>query len=693
MKLNFIPKIINVVIVVIMVTSVFMQQASAVSLADPVDQFSVTSPGPNSLVSGIVNTIWKVSDDEQTSIPYELNLLDTNTCSTRITTISSGNVTSSNNTITTSWNSAGSFPQAARLNDGKYCMQLCVSLRNGNTPYSACNGRIITIRNTNRSPIITTAPPAGRQIASTGSFSYDVNAYDPDGDPISYLLVSNPGFVSINPANGLITTNAGNKPAGNYTITLQVRDSLGATAQQSFDLSITSTTPPTTTPTTAEPSPTPSVKITSPIANEVFVGKTNQVKWEVSNGATVSEIVLLFAKDGGEWQELTKLGADATSFLWDVSDLEDGQYSLQILLKTTDGKEFRQNSDPFTVKNTIDPNDLITKPLIVDVLPSDGASIRDRRPLISGKFTPPIDGTIDVTKFKFFFNDQDRTDLCAVTPAEFKCTLDANLELGVHKVSVEVEDFKQQKAQKEWNFTIIEDGTITSQPADAQGEGVFIGDRFIPRESLVWGLLICCGALILLLIPWILFSIWRRREENETRTEVTINQDPYAPILPDISYTAPEQAAAPEVKVNYYYPDQTVAPAPEPWLPTVTVNTEIQPEPAQDMVEANPVEVIETKSETPEPEIQKVEVNIPEPEVTVNSDPLAPAQEVTEVKTNVEVKPTEVMVKDSPSTDPLAPATNQPDWLNAGPVTTTTTVETKKDNEPLTSYGYGSKID
>lgn len=689
-------KILNLVLALVLTSAVFMQSVSAVSLADPVDQFSVSSPGPNSQVSGVVNTIWRVSDDEQSSIPYEINLLDTGTCSTKIASVASGNVASSGNNITTSWNSAGSFPQIAKLNDGNYCMQVCVSLRNGTTPYSACNGRIITIRNTNRSPIITSSPPANRQITPTGNFSYDVNAYDPDGDPISYILLSNPSFITINSGSGVITIAQGSKPAGNYTITVQVRDSLGAVAQQSFDLTITGSQTSSSTTTTA--APTPTVKITSPIANEVFAGKTNEIKWEITNGGSVSEIALLYSTDGTNWKEIKKLSPTDTSYMWDVSDLTDGIYTLQVLLRTTGGQEIRHNSDPFEIKNKVDPNDLITKPLIVDVVPSDGANIRDRRPVISGKFTPPIDGTIDITKFKFLLDDQDRADLCEVTPAEFKCTLSSDLDLGVHKVVAEIQDFKQQVAEKEWNFTIIEDVTTTSSPSGQnQGGGIFIGDRFIPRESLVWAVLICCGALLLLLIPWILYSIWRRREEGD-RTEVTVNTEPPAPVMPEISYTvAPQQTegtTTPEVNVNYYYPEYLSSQEPQTLdslQPTVTVNTETVPTDSTE-IKVEPDIIIEPEV-IPEPvagTTQNIEVNTPA--AVIEAEPLAPATEPAS-----DLVPSSQPDTSTTQTDPLAPASNQPEWLNTTETASTDSpqnaTEPQKKDSAMNAYGYGSKID
>lgn len=737
-------------------------------LADSGDRFNFYGPGPNSIVSGTVSTTWQVSDDEQANVPYEINLFDANLCNTKIASITSGNIASSGNTITSNWNSAGAFPETAKLNDGRYCLQICVSLRNGTTPYSACSARIITIRNTNRAPSFISANPGVVQIGTTGAWTFDFNSIDPDGDPINYKLTNTPNFLSINAANGIISTNNNPRTPGSYSVTVQVRDSLGAANQLTFTVIIVAsaptpppppTTPSTTTtptPTTPTPQPQPelSIEILSPKQNETWRGDENEIMWEIKNGeGKVKEIVVSHSTDNTNWTEISKLEADKTTYRWDVSQLPDGNYYVEVLVKTEDNKEFRTTSPVLNIKNSQDPDDLLTKPLIVDVSPSDKAELRDRKPTISGKFTPPIGGTILADSFKLFIDDKDWTEICEVDAAGFVCKLNSDLDLGAHKVKAEVKDDKEQEAEKIWTFSLIDEAGLPGNSSSSQGaEGILIGDRFIPRQTLAWGLLICCTLFLLLIIPWLLFSLWRRR--NYTRVEKKTTKVETTKVTPetDTNYTfAPLVAAPPaaepvmpEVNVNYYYPEVAETPITEPQdltafsseplvaaepEPLTTTTTETTQTTGTDVFTDPTTGFVRDESTT-----QNTFVNDPLPAV---SDPFVepvPTTSTTETTTNTtnttniyavpEVLATpepiepEVINSTTETTETVTQAdgststtttstttpseTKVPDWLSpidstSTTETTTTTKSTSNTSNPedskLGAYGYGSKID
>jgi hypothetical protein len=52
----------------------------ASDLADPSDIFYVTSPAPNSIVSGTVNYSFRIYDDEQASVAYQVTLASSSNC-------------------------------------------------------------------------------------------------------------------------------------------------------------------------------------------------------------------------------------------------------------------------------------------------------------------------------------------------------------------------------------------------------------------------------------------------------------------------------------------------------------------------------------------------------------------------------------------------------------------------------------
>lgn len=95
----------------------------------------------------------------------------------------------------------------------------------------------------NRAPVITTLP--GVEAFPGRTFTYDVDATDPDGDPLQYRLTSAPEGMTISASGGISwTPTAGN--LGNHPLTVRVEDGRGGVAEQSFTLSVL--TPPPNRP-------------------------------------------------------------------------------------------------------------------------------------------------------------------------------------------------------------------------------------------------------------------------------------------------------------------------------------------------------------------------------------------------------------------------------------------------------------
>ena len=79
---------------------------------------------------------------------------------------------------------------------------------------------IISVGDVNHSPLITSTPVTS---ATKGQpYSYDVNAFDPDGDTLAYSLTIKPTGMTINSSTGLITWTP--TTLGNYNVTVKVSD-------------------------------------------------------------------------------------------------------------------------------------------------------------------------------------------------------------------------------------------------------------------------------------------------------------------------------------------------------------------------------------------------------------------------------------------------------------------------------------
>ncbi|HML77906.1 putative Ig domain-containing protein, partial [Geobacter sulfurreducens] len=89
-------------------------------------------------------------------------------------------------------------------------------------------------RAVNLPPVITSAPATAA--VRDRVYRYDVNATDPDGDTVTYELVTRPSGMSISSSTGLIQWTP--KNTGTYTVKVGVSDAKGLKAYQSFTVTV-----------------------------------------------------------------------------------------------------------------------------------------------------------------------------------------------------------------------------------------------------------------------------------------------------------------------------------------------------------------------------------------------------------------------------------------------------------------------
>ncbi|MEZ6048647.1 MAG: putative Ig domain-containing protein [Planctomycetaceae bacterium] len=91
----------------------------------------------------------------------------------------------------------------------------------------------------NAAPVISSQPST--QVHSADTYQYQVSAYDPNGDTITYTLVNAPTGMTIS-ATGLITWTAGT--VGPYSVSVKVEDPQLASVTQSYTLNVIEERPP-----------------------------------------------------------------------------------------------------------------------------------------------------------------------------------------------------------------------------------------------------------------------------------------------------------------------------------------------------------------------------------------------------------------------------------------------------------------
>jgi len=97
----------------------------------------------------------------------------------------------------------------------------------------------INVLKEDRSPVITSKPITTfvTDYDFTKEYRYDVNAYDPDNDPLTYSLLSKPEGMTINPQTGLIKWIPSRRQLGFNNVAVQVSDGT-YTATQSFTVNV-----------------------------------------------------------------------------------------------------------------------------------------------------------------------------------------------------------------------------------------------------------------------------------------------------------------------------------------------------------------------------------------------------------------------------------------------------------------------
>ncbi len=95
----------------------------------------------------------------------------------------------------------------------------------------------VAVANLNRGPQITSVPPDSATAEAT--YSYTATATDPDaGDTISWMLVQAPAGMTLNPATGVILWTPALSQVGVHPLTIEVRDTLGEIAEESWVISV-----------------------------------------------------------------------------------------------------------------------------------------------------------------------------------------------------------------------------------------------------------------------------------------------------------------------------------------------------------------------------------------------------------------------------------------------------------------------
>ena len=150
----------------------------------------------------------------------------------------------------------------------------------------------ITVTPVNDPPRIVSIPPAVAYVNSL--FEYPVNATDPDGDAVTFAVVSGPAWLGFAAGGNVLRGTPTPADAGEVSVTIEARDPSGASGRQTFVLTVVNR---------ADLANLVVSQIQVP--PQAFSGKTIEIEWAVTNIGNQST-------DAPSWWDKVYFSDDAT---------------------------------------------------------------------------------------------------------------------------------------------------------------------------------------------------------------------------------------------------------------------------------------------------------------------------------------------------------------------------------------------
>ncbi len=449
------------------------------------------------------------------------------------------NLTRVNETILYTTNSLGKSPVSGSFEteDGQFPCTLAIDA----TPVDPSEINIIQF---NQAPYFTTQPykdlSAEVGIKPNDNYNFTLKAIDRDKDDIhyEYSFTSRPGETSWLKENIIkdgkdgeleVQYTGSTQHLGSYLANVFIHD--GYKSHLSSIAWIISVEP--------ESNDTPKIiAMTAAPQEELGPEETVKLSWKVEDRNQVVYYNIYTSptpQDHTTWQVLEKeYSHNNTDYEVSVDKLSQISGTSFIIVEAVD------NQDP-QAKGTLifgpihiaaqeesgtgdtDDNPRLDIPQITSIEPSDGDQVENRRQPVKATLLAGNDATIVPESIVFTMDENDlleqdttlnipQTDyetLLTFKPAE-------DLAEGEHRIHVAFEDSNGHEASKEWVFTV--------KPASAPTWTLFGWE--IPS---VYGKIIVLALIVLLLallIPWILYLLWRNTDESHTQTVV---RSPYTP--------------------------------------------------------------------------------------------------------------------------------------------------------------------
>lgn len=576
----------KIILLVFIITLLFPVRLNAVTQGS--DEVTLVRPTSGQNVSGNFSVEWKITETDVTDPAYFIDIfnLSCDQSGGNIGRLINSGATRNGDMYSYSWDTTSGNIASSLQNQGNYCMRVCGILAEGGNVYSLCDKQSFVFSSggqsqSNKPPVIEPSKE-GFSVTLNQVFSYKVIASDPDNDVITFSLVNAPDFLSIDSRTGEVS----GKPTevGDIKFIVKADDGKGGVTTEEFVMKV------------QVEGARKEVEFSFPVSGSSVTPDNNEIKWEVDSNIQVRTIVLSFSQDRSNWQEITRLDRNTSSYKWNVSDLEPGEYYLRIQLTDTANKLFEIISEQFNVSAAT----VVDQTEITNLFPTEGSIINNNRPVISASFNTPEDVTIDPEDVKFTLNDRIDLTVCETLASGISCNVLSELADGQYKAYIELMDSDGSTVVKEWSFNVN------------VGGGSSTGDGLLSGNILQLIIIILAVGFVLIALPWSLYVFLKKRKSSKTETEK----------LPD----QPQQVIYPVGGPD----DQSASAAPIGTQPIVTSVTQPVEQPLTDQPQTP---VTQPQTEVVQPVQPQTTEQLGQAQVDQVTPPVATAQSALEPST------------------------------------------------------------
>lgn len=411
-----------------------------------------------------------------------------------------------------------------KLTDTSYCFR--VFARNTTTEaYRVANTGSITVQNsTNRSPSIISLPQT-TNIKVGDNFNYEIKTTDADNDAVTLEFNKKPSFLTLNGTTLSGTTTA----IGSYDVSFRAKDSKSAYSNyQIFKINVSGATN------------TPSVVSFTEFPVTEQKGSIT-LKWNSIDNDGIKSLTIYISSDNENWTKLSDLKPTDKQYVLDTTKLTDGEYYVKLTLTDNLGEVTDKVSPKLIiVQNTKTSSSQIAITL-TEYSPSKDSKTKETKPSISAKFVLPEGVKLDPAKLKVLVDENDISKTCKLETTTFTCSLEKDLEIGQHKVSLDFFDDKGNKYQDSWSFE-VEQASSSASSKDIQAidsSTVNIFGRSIQKNLAILLGVLCLAGLLIFIVPIVIYRYFGKKNKD-IETEEPLSPKPQTggerlTIMPDIN--------------------------------------------------------------------------------------------------------------------------------------------------------------